>query len=172
MIRSFLIPIFAATTLLAIPVALRAQVHNACTACHSGQTGDFKKHKHFAGGISCDACHGVSQQHQESQGMVAPEKTSGPADQPALCGACHAEQAKSYSASEHGKLVAARSEKRGATCTMCHGNHALRAFPAMEQQCARCHESLPASCKENPPSSDARIRCANCHDKHTLAVKK
>jgi hypothetical protein len=151
---------------------LQAQVHNTCATCHSGQTGDFKKHKHLGAGLSCDACHGVSQQHQESQGMVAPEKTSGPSDQPALCGACHAEQSKDYRASAHGKLVIARSQKRAATCTMCHGNHALRAFPAMEQQCARCHEILPASCKGKPPSATARIGCANCHHKHTLVAKK
>jgi hypothetical protein len=151
---------------------LGAQAHDACVQCHTGQTADFKKHKHFAGGISCDTCHGASQQHRGSQGMVAPEKTSGPADQAALCGACHTEQSKDYSASVHGKLVAARSEKRGATCTMCHGNHALRAFTATEQQCARCHESLPASCKQKPAATTAKISCANCHHKHTLAVKR
>jgi hypothetical protein len=167
MLRLFLIPI-----LIAAPATLLAQAHQVCSNCHGSQTEDFKKHKHFTAKLSCDACHGASKSHAESQGMVTPEKVTGPMEQAALCGACHAEQAKGYSASAHGKAVQARSEKRAAYCTMCHGNHALRAYQATEQQCNRCHADLPASCKQAPPATAARVSCANCHHKHTLAAKK
>jgi hypothetical protein len=161
----------AIVAFLTIPLAAQP-IQEACAPCHTTQVEDFKKHKHPAAGLSCDACHGASSSHRDSQGMVAPDKVAGPTEQPVVCGACHTAQAKDYRASKHGQLVMARSEKRSATCTMCHGNHALRGFSAMEGQCNRCHAELPASCKQPPPATNARLSCANCHHKHTLVAKK
>jgi hypothetical protein len=163
--------VFLAAALLAMPVAAQ-QVHELCSACHNSQVDDFRSHKHFAAKLSCDACHGQSVAHRESQGDTAPDKVAGPTEQPAVCGACHTAQAKEYRASKHGELVMARAEKRAATCTICHGHHALRPIAAMQAQCARCHTDLPASCKKPPPSSGAKLSCANCHGKHTLVAKK
>jgi hypothetical protein len=156
---------------LTLPLAAQP-FHESCAPCHTTQVEDFQKHKHIKAGVSCDACHGASQTHRDSQGMVAPERVAGPTEQPTVCGACHTGQAKDYRASKHGALVMARSEKRAATCTMCHGNHALREFSGMEAQCKRCHAELPAPCKQPPPATTARLSCANCHNKHTLVARK
>jgi hypothetical protein len=163
--------VFLLAVLFALPAAAQP-VHELCAPCHSGPVDDFKTHRHFALKLSCDACHGASVMHRESQGDTAPDKVAGPAEQPAVCGACHTVQAKEYSASKHGTLVSARSEKRAATCTICHGHHALRPIVAMEAQCARCHAELPASCKKPPVATGAKLGCANCHGKHTLVIKK
>ena len=163
--------IWPALFLLALPLAAQP-THDLCSACHQTPVEDFQKHKHFASKLSCDACHGPSTAHRESQGDTAPDKVAGPTEQPAVCGACHTAQAKEYRASKHGQLVIARSEKRAATCTMCHGNHALRSFAGMEAQCMRCHSELPASCKQTPPTAAAKLSCVNCHGKHTLVARK
>ncbi|MBM3739538.1 MAG: hypothetical protein FJW39_27545 [Acidobacteria bacterium] len=157
--------------LLALPVAGQ-KVHELCAACHNQHFDDLQKHKHFAKGMSCDACHGESKAHREAGGNQLPDKVAAPAEQPTLCGSCHADQGKAYSTSKHGKAVVARSAVRAATCTTCHGTHAARAPAGIQQQCNRCHQTLPESCKKPPPAATAKVACVNCHDQHTLAVKR
>ena len=148
-------------------VALAAgaqKVHELCAPCHNQHFEDFQTHKHFAKGLSCDACHGTSKGHREATGGQMPDRVAGPTEQPALCGACHTDQGKAYQTSKHGKLVAARAAKRAAACTTCHGTHAPRKAAAMLAQCNRCHDPLPPTCKPEG--------CASCHNPHTLAARK
>ncbi|MFN7922557.1 MAG: cytochrome c3 family protein [Bryobacteraceae bacterium] len=152
--------------------ALGAQkLDEVCGACHNEPADDFRTHVHFEKGLSCDACHGASKAHREASGHKLPDKVAGPSEQPAVCGACHTAQRKSYEASKHGKLVLARAEKRAAACTTCHGTHAQRKAVAMVNQCGRCHQALPESCRKPAPQV-SKVACANCHDAHTLAAKR
>ncbi|MDX1983953.1 MAG: cytochrome c3 family protein [Bryobacteraceae bacterium] len=140
-----------------------------CATCHSEHAEDLRSHKHFAAKLSCEVCHGASEKHRKAVGAAAPDRVAAPDEVPALCGGCHAPQQKTYVASTHGKLVLARSSKRAANCGACHGVHAPRWAAAMERQCARCHESLPQSCKGAPRQVNARLACAGCHEPHSLA---
>jgi hypothetical protein len=158
-----------ATVLLAAG-GFAQKLHELCAACHNQHFEDFQTHKHFEKGASCDACHGPSQGHREATGGKPPDRVAGPVEQPALCGACHPGQRKGYEASKHGKIVLARSG-RAAACTTCHGTHAVRRPAAMAQQCARCHQTLPESCKAAPAVA-AKLACAGCHDAHTLIARK
>ncbi len=155
-------------TALLGPGAL-AQTHVVCAPCHNQHFEDFQKHKHFAVGVSCDACHGSSKKHVEAAGNAQPDKVAAPAGQAALCGTCHTSQGKSFAASKHGRTVTARG--KAAACTTCHGTHAPRLALAMINQCNRCHAELPAACRKDPPAA-AKLACAGCHDPHTLLAKK
>ena len=152
---------------LALPI-LAQKPHEFCVACHSEQVGDFQTHPHFQKALSCDACHGPSVKHRTSTGAVAPDRVAAPDEVPALCGTCHVAQRKEYEGSKHGKLVLAQSKTRAANCVTCHGTHSLRTAPQREQQCQKCHASLPAS----HPATAASGSCFTCHAKHTLAAKK
>ncbi|MGH9720483.1 MAG: cytochrome c3 family protein [Bryobacteraceae bacterium] len=159
----------AGLVLLLCTLPLAGQkVHELCAPCHAEQVADFYSHTHFQKGLSCDVCHGASVKHRTSTGAVAPDRVAAPDEAPALCGACHTAQGKEYSASQHGKLVLARSKTRAANCATCHGVHNARAARAMLQQCQKCHATLPAS----HPALTAGSTCFGCHSKHTLAAKK
>jgi hypothetical protein len=140
-----------------------------CAPCHSEHSEDLRRHKHSAAGLSCEVCHGASDKHRKATGAAPPDRVAAPDELPALCGGCHGAQQKSYADSKHGRLVLARSATRAANCGTCHGVHAPRWAAAMERQCARCHESLPASCKASPKQVNARLSCAGCHDPHKLS---
>ncbi|MEX2262191.1 MAG: cytochrome c3 family protein [Bryobacteraceae bacterium] len=160
---------FRALLLFVLPLALFGQkVQEFCAACHTQQVADFETHTHHAKGLSCDICHGPSLKHRNSIGAASPDRVASSDQLAALCGACHTGQAKEYSTSKHGKLVAERSRTRAASCTTCHGTHSLRAGLETERQCAKCHVSLPASCKAQPARKDASVSCMNCHAQHTL----
>ena len=144
-------------------------LHEVCGACHTEPAADFQEHAHFAGGINCDACHGPSKPHRDATGHKPPDQVAAPAEQPAVCGRCHAAARKEYEPSKHGQRVLARSEKRAAACTTCHGTHAERMPAAMETQCNRCHTELPVACRKDPPPGQAaKPVCASCHSPHTL----
>jgi hypothetical protein len=150
-----------------------AQTQKVCGACHTQPADDFEKHPHSKQNISCDTCHGASQNHIDTAGNTAPDNVAGPKQQPALCGACHTGERKAYEASKHHQaLLAAGGARKSAACTTCHGTHMLRTATQMEQQCKRCHSALPAACSAAPPAQTAKVSCANCHDKHQLAVAK
>lgn len=159
-----------ALILFSLPAA--AQMQKLCGSCHTQPADDFEKHPHSKQTISCDTCHGASQNHIDTAGNTPPEKVAGPKDQPALCGACHTEQNKDFTASKHGKAMLAGGAQKSPACTTCHGTHMLRTATQTEQQCKRCHTQLPTACSSAPPAQTAKVSCANCHDKHKMVVAK
>ena len=160
----------------AVPVAAQKQ-HELCAVCHTETVRDYLAHPHFQKGLACAACHGESTAHRTSQGHTEPDRVTRPHEIPALCGGCHPGKGpvpilKLYSESKHGRLVLEQSKVRAAHCGTCHGVHSVRQGRATENQCKRCHTTLPASCSAAPPRRTA-VSCAACHDPHTLlALKK
>lgn len=155
-----------AALFLLLALAAQAQpVQEFCAPCHSGPSEEFDGHPHKAKGLSCDACHGPSVKHRESQGDTPPDRIAGPLQVPALCGTCHAAQLAAYKPSKHYETLLARIEgKRAPNCSTCHSTHSARSLAAIQAQCQRCHESLPATCK---PSA-----CASCHNPHSSKTGK
>lgn len=138
-----------------------------CKSCHTEHVEDFLSHKHASAKLSCEVCHGASEKHRKAVGSASPDRVAAPDEVPALCGGCHADALKVYSASKHGQAVAAKG--KAANCGTCHGVHAPRWGAAMAKQCARCHADLPAACKATPGRVNARLACAACHEQHGLA---
>lgn len=156
--------------LFALSVTLAAQEGGkVCAACHTDPFEDLQKHKHAAKSLTCETCHGASEQHRNAVGATPPDRVAAPEAQPALCGACHPAQRKSYEPGKHGQLVLAKSRTRAASCGTCHGVHAPRTGLVMQRQCDRCHASLPAACKRKTEVAEGKLFCAACHDPHTLA---
>src|SRR5258708_16938681 len=126
---------------------LAQKTHEYCAPCHAEQVSDLETHAHFAKGLSCDACHGQSVKHRTSTGAASPDKVAAPDEVPALCGTCHPSQKKEYLTTKHAALVMSRAAVKSANCATCHGVHSLRTAKQMQQQCVKCHTTLPASCK-------------------------
>lgn len=164
--------LIATVWLAAAAVAYGQKLHEVCGACHTEPAADFQQHRHFEKGLQCDACHGASQPHREATGHKPPDRVAGPAEQPAVCGACHTAQRKEYQTSKHWQRIEERSEKRAAACTTCHGTHSVRAPAAITAQCNRCHTALPASCQREPALANDKPICASCHSPHGLSVKR
>ena len=156
--------------LLAVMAAACAwpqNIQELCAPCHTGPSEDFNSHPHKAKNVSCDACHGTSAGHRETQGGKPPDKVAGPREIPALCGACHTSQLVAYKESKHFAVL--ETNARGtATCVRCHGNHAPRTPASTQAQCERCHDTRPVACKQPPAKVTAKVLCANCHVPHTL----
>ena len=150
-------------TACALPLAAQ-KTHDICNSCHGEHVADFRKHKHFQTGLSCDTCHGESEQHRNANGAVAPDRVSPPDQLPELCGGCHADQLKEYRTSKHARLVAERSKTRSAQCATCHGNHGPRGSKQIVMGCQRCHAQLSSS---HPAVADTGT-CITCHKRHTL----
>jgi len=159
-----------ALLLLAFPSSAQ-KLEETCGTCHTQHAFDFRQHTHSKKGLDCDACHGKSANHLDANGNRPPDRVAGPAEQPAVCGACHAAQKPLYEAGKHGQLVLARSKTRSPACTGCHGSHSLRKPAAMLAQCNRCHPTLPEACADKAataPSKPGGLRCAGCHNPHSL----
>ncbi len=172
-------------TLLLLAALAQAQpVHELCRECHTEVAEDFLTHPHLQQGLSCDACHGESVRHRESEGGVEPDRIAGPSEVVALCGTCHDRPAKGetdaaksilkqYLASKHGAPPAEQSEQWAPNCETCHSAHRVRPLRAMQVRCERCHEQLPKACSAAPPAGAAAdLRCAGCHAPHLFAISK
>ena len=157
----------ALSALLLTPSMAGGQVPtNSCIDCHGDVLDDAGGDIHRSAGLSCVDCHGGDPTGEEMEQAKSP--TSGFVGAPTgmaaanMCGRCHSDiermrivnprlpthQLALYRTSDHGKL-AARGDKKVATCVSCHGNHGVRAV------------SDPAS-----PASKARIveTCTGCHN--------
>ena len=114
---------------------------------------------------------------------------------PATCGKCHAEVAKTFTASIHGQALA-RGNAMAPTCTDCHGIHSIKPHtdpnsPVAEQNisrdiCARCHEGVRLSQEFGVPGnrvtsyfdsyhglaaeggSVVAANCSSCHGVHDI----
>jgi hypothetical protein len=162
---------------LLVALTLRAQKqHELCAVCHSETVQDYLTHPHFQKALQCGACHGDSVAHRTSQGHTPPDRVAPPHQIPALCGGCHPGKGpipilKQYSESKHGRLVLEQSKTRAPHCGTCHGVHNVRTARATENQCKRCHTSLPSACSATPPRRTV-VSCAACHDPHALVAKR
>ena len=207
-----------AKSLFIDPAILTASVHktNACISCHADLTvkhpddnvparlvdcGRCHARESIAygtsihglaakagntGAASCVDCHG-------SHDILPPDAPNSPlafAHLAGTCGQCHDTEARDWSASIHGKAVAAGVHD-APTCTDCHSEHKIEALKngsplEISDVCSRCHASVYLDRKYNLPmdrvktymesyhglaaqnGSTVVANCASCHGYHKI----
>jgi len=140
---------------------------------------------------TCSSCHGS----HDIQPAANPASRVNHQKIPETCGACHAEIAKLFAASVHGK-AAARGLREAPVCTDCHGEHRILApqddgspvsatnLPKMT--CGRCHGDVRITEKfglsaaavssfqdsyhglAGRGGSQTVANCASCHGVHDI----
>jgi hypothetical protein len=155
-----------------------------CATCHedAARTHAASVHgaPHEPGGpprASCTDCHG------DAHAIVARDDPGSPvahARRAATCARCHASSAKrgalpvllvrpveSYLESVHARAVTAG--KNGATCSDCHGSHAILplgdsrsrlARPHVAETCGACHADVAAAYRDSNPRGGGRARAS------------
>jgi len=110
-----------------------------CLPCHMNFTNETLAAKHLAQGISCAMCHGLSYEHMNDEtSRTKPDVLFGRSETAEFCNRCHVEHADPDAVAaflaewknrtrENGRLILQQ-----ATCTDCHGEHAMIRVPVME----------------------------------------
>jgi len=139
----------------------------------------------------CTDCHGAHEILPANQAGSPISKFN----VPATCGKCHAEIARTYTASIHGQAIA-RGNGMAPVCTDCHGIHSIRqhtdpnaptaAENLSRDVCARCHEGVRLSQEFGVPGdrvtsyfdsyhglaveggSVVAANCSSCHGVHDI----
>jgi cytochrome b subunit of formate dehydrogenase len=129
----------------------RARPNALCADCHGGHSVESLKNGHFA---------------------AMREKM------PLICGKCHGAVTTTYSASSHGRALAA-GVKGAPACADCHGEHTVQAIGkartveaklAEAKACMRCH--LDSADVRNRVSSSAKFVGSVEHSVHARALAK
>jgi predicted CXXCH cytochrome family protein len=123
-----------------------------CGTCHRGIYRQYTKSVHYAARQdngkdlpSCTRCHSSHTIQNVSQDQFLTEVTS-------TCGSCHADLAKSYLDTMHGKAYRL-GYMRVAKCSDCHGAHQILshndanssvAIPHIVETCKKCHADANA----------------------------
>ncbi len=140
-------------------------VAQTCIDCHKTVTpnivSDWQISKHFSEGVTCDVCHG---DNHKSAGDVSNVQIP----TPDVCGACHENRVKQYSAGKHGIAWTA-----------------MYAMPTIHQQPMTLIEGMKGcgGCHKIGLKSEAEIKklkaagsgfgfasCDACHTRHTFSV--
>lgn len=154
---------------------------SACVVCHSqatpGVVAQWRESKHGKAGMDCAVC------HQSNEGEPGAKKHFGdsviiPVISPKVCGRCHAQQTREFTASHHAagaKFIGSLDNILG---EMVEGG------PAANTGCKQCHGSTVRVMADGsldsatwPNSGIGRINpdgsngaCSSCHARHTFSL--
>jgi Cytochrome c554 and c-prime len=127
-----------------------------CATCHfanylavpgASHLSDWAGSAHARRGVGCEACHGGDPNTvvpaEAHRGVVAPRlawSSVAPANLPATCGRCHANELTAFRRSAHYQALM-RGTPNAPTCSTCHGAMTSRvpSPAALEARCASCH---------------------------------
>lgn len=156
---------------------------SACVTCHSQSTpvivSQWREGKHSKMGVDCSACHGAKEgtpgakKHFDGSFVIA-------AVSPKVCGQCHPQQEKEFTASHHAsaaKFIGSLDNVLG---------EIVEGGPAASQGCRQCHGSTMKLDKNGnldpdtwPNSGIGRINldgsngtCSSCHARHTFSLSQ
>ncbi len=148
--------------LLGLAASVSAQqVMGRCATCHfanylsvpgASHLSEWASSAHAREGVGCESCHGGDSTTvvpgQAHRGVVAPRlswSSVAPANLPATCGACHADELAAFRRSPHDQPLM-RGTANAPTCSTCHGAMTARVpSPAvLEARCANCHGAQSA----------------------------
>jgi hypothetical protein len=205
----------ALALLALVPAAARAQSGaqgapqaGNCAVCHGKENREHQTGIHARGGVTCVSCHGGNPDSLEVDAAHGKDLVSlrNPRAAVESCGKCHADvermrafglrtdQLSLYWTSQHGAKLQKDGDPKVATCTSCHGVHAvlsasspLAPVSRMKQveTCGRCHADaklmsaygIPADVVEQfrgsvhgqallEQGSSAAPACIDCHGSH------
>ena len=133
----------------------QARAAEMCVRCHLAAAGDYADSVHGAPvlsrtgeGATCIDCHS-SDRSGHSTSRTAGLRSAAQAEAVAEnCGRCHRDELATYRRTAHSSLVQFGDKRWAATCTNCHGDHAVSAVddpagalaPArLALACGECH---------------------------------
>jgi 5-methylcytosine-specific restriction endonuclease McrA len=133
----------------------QARAAEMCVRCHVAAAGSYGNSIHGqpvlsrnGDGATCNDCHSLDGSGH-STSPLASLRTSRQAERVAEnCGSCHRDELETYRSTAHSRLVELGDERPAATCTNCHGDHAVAAVddpgrplaPArLALACGECH---------------------------------
>lgn len=163
-----------------------------CALCHERQTESYNASVHgialkngHRDAATCRDCH-------DSHDLISNNSPTSPlyfTRQAETCGQCHDKEVRDWSASVHGRSMAA-GKRDAPTCTDCHSEHKIvslrNSTKISEDVCSRCHASERLNTKYNLPDdrvktffesyhglasqygSTVAANCASCHGYHKI----
>jgi len=140
----------------------QAQAAETCVSCHTASAASYAGSVHgvpvLSGegdGATCNDCHSPDGSGHSTSSLVRPRSSRQAELVADNCGRCHKDELATYRSTAHSKLVKLGEERPAATCTNCHGDHAVMAVddPARPLTPAR----LALACQECHRDADARF---------------
>ncbi|HEY5645743.1 MAG TPA: cytochrome c3 family protein [Pseudomonadales bacterium] len=162
---------FALVALLTATAVLAADA--PCGACHEKAAADYAATPHGAAlGGDCDSCHGDGAAHLSSPSAATIRTFSSepPAEQNAVCTACHQESSLTASSAHSAAGMACSS------CHSVHGKKKVAALPAGFERvgedsslCFDCHQDVFSqfAFNERHRLAEGAVDCTSCHDPHS-----
>ena len=158
-----------------------AEDQSACVTCHNVSTpvivAQWKESRHAASGVECKMCH-LSEEGAPGAKKHFDGSFIIPAISPKVCGKCHSDKEKQFTASHHAsgaKFIGSLDNILG---EMVEGG------PAANLGCKQCHGSTIRIAEDGsldaetwPNSGIGRVNpdgsngaCSACHSRHTFSV--
>lgn len=145
----FLAIVFAISSAIASQPAMAAPGGDACTACHSGEFGEWQDSPHAASGVACENCHGAYKAGHPDQDVMMLSVD------PSLCHQCHDETYAQWQGSLHAQ--------NNVTCIGCHVPHEQTTRLASQQLCLSCHDHDVGTTWHQTAHAAAGTHCIDCH---------
>lgn len=143
-----------------IKIPSGAGLARMCASCHSNLHSAFESGEvHTRAGVTCESCHEVHPKGAPANHMLK-------ADPVALCGSCHAAQARTFD-----RPYGHRLGRAGLDCVSCHNPHggpgerSLKVDRAGDIACVSCHADLRGPFVYTHPGG-ATATCITCHEPH------
>ena len=157
----------------------------ACLRCHADTMSEshWKKTAHNAAGLSCVSCHQI---HTDSPNALDSKLKDKPdartpvfvarvenasmllkADQPKLCGQCHAQELSQFRLNSHHPGPEGRMQ-----CSDCHNPHPSKNArlnqKSNKEACVTCHTQYagPFVYEHDPVAGNSGNGCMECHKPH------
>jgi hypothetical protein len=134
-----------------------AEATEMCIRCHLAGAGDYADSAHgrsiLSGegdGATCVDCHSLEPSGHTTGWVSDPRLQLAPKSVEESCGRCHEQALRSYRQTSHSKLTRFSDAESWATCTTCHGDHAVMAVDepgeplnaaSLVTVCRECHEN-------------------------------
>jgi hypothetical protein len=138
----------------------QARAVQMCVRCHLAAAGEYAGSVHgtpvlsgSGGGATCNDCHSPDGSAHSTSRVASLSAAGNSASVAENCGRCHSGALATYQRTGHGQLVEFASNQRAATCTDCHGDHAVKAVAdpsggltpsALAVTCQNCHRGADA----------------------------
>jgi len=151
---------------------------NDCKSCHEAAVTAIERTRHARLEQSCQSCHGDPSAHVKGAlgGEPGPIKKIASLKAKEVnetCFTCHDK-------SRQGNFTGGVHERRGVSCTSCHGVHSFKSEHAQlkqamdSQTCFGCHADIRAKTMRTShhPVREGKLECGSCHDPHDGATPK